>query len=236
MHLTRDGELLLGHAHDVLQTIEAAKSDVRRLGAARRGEVTLGVFADVPRRLVARAVTVFAERRPDVRVAVVEATTDAPLFTQLRQGRIDVAFAYLPPEEGPFAVCELLKVPCALVVPAGGALSRQRDLARLPMIGAKTARYGAPLEAHLRSRLGNLQIVFRCDVADTAQALVAAGVGAAIVPRLAVTADDERVDIVSLGDLVPDLTLGLVWHQARRLPGAVQDLRDAVRQSMSGDE
>jgi DNA-binding transcriptional LysR family regulator len=239
VHLTREGELLRQHANDILATIDAAKRDLDGRGWTRRREVRLGVFSGVPSAVLPSVLTVFAQRRADVKVTAVEATTDRPFFDLLRHGRIDIAFTCLPVKDGPFASCELMRVPWVLVVPRDSELSASptpADLARLPLVGANTARLGSSLEKRLRAEVGELRIAFRSDVPETAQALAAAGVGAAIVPRPAADESDPRTRVVDLGALVPPLRLGLAWHRDRRLSSTVEEFRESARRACSQDE
>jgi DNA-binding transcriptional LysR family regulator len=54
-------------------------------------------------------------------------------------------------------------------------------------------------------------IVFRSDDNSTVQALVAAGVGAAVMPRLTADLDHHRTTLVDVPNLFPPLLLGMVW-------------------------
>jgi DNA-binding transcriptional LysR family regulator len=79
----------------------------------------------------------------------------------------------------------------------------------------------APIESHLRARGIEPRIVFRSDDYGTVEALVATGMGAALVPRLTVTQGDPRVTILPLDDDLPARRVGLVWHRDRhRSPAA----------------
>jgi DNA-binding transcriptional LysR family regulator len=241
VHLTDAGELLLEHAADVLASITAAKSDFARLRDGRRDEVTLGVFSGVPTRILPPTLTAFAARSPDVRVAVIEAPSDESFFGLIRDGTVDLAFTCLPVEDGPFEHCELLRVPWVLVTRADAELARQvaaptaADLSRLALIGANTARIGRSVEERLIGEAGEPRVVFRSDVAETAQALAAAGVGAAIMPRLAADEHDPRTAVIDLGDLFPPLSIGLTWHRNRRLAPAVASFRDLTREVCGGE-
>ena len=55
----------------------------------------------------------------------------------------------------------------------------------------------------------------RSDDSDTVRSLVAAGVGAAIVPRLIVDPGGSLVSL-ALDDLFGERILGLAWHPERR--------------------
>ena len=69
--------------------------------------------------------------------------------------------------------------------------------------------------------------------------MVAAGLGAAVVPRLTVDEEDERVRVVELDD-VPPRTIAVVWHRDRhrgpsarvRRPGAAGLRRARLRSGL----
>ena len=54
------------------------------------------------------------------------------------------------------------------------------------------------------------------------QALVAAGVGVALVPRLTVDPVDESIAVIELGDRVPPRIIGVAWHADRQLTPAAR--------------
>jgi DNA-binding transcriptional LysR family regulator len=70
------------------------------------------------------------------------------------------------------------------------------------------------METHLRNWGVEPNIVFRTEDNGIMQALVAAGVGAALAPRLAVDERDTAVRILML-DGFPRRVLALAWHQDR---------------------
>jgi DNA-binding transcriptional LysR family regulator len=72
------------------------------------------------------------------------------------------------------------------------------------------------LEAGLRP-----EFVFRSDDNGTVQAMVAAGFGVAVVPRLTVNLEDAATVAISLGDVVPPRRIVLVWHRDRYRSPAV---------------
>ncbi len=59
---------------------------------------------------------------------------------------------------------------------------------------------------------------------DTVLHCVAAGLGVAIVPRLALTGTDDLVGL-PIDDVPLTRTLGLVWHPERQLPPVAEALR-----------
>jgi DNA-binding transcriptional LysR family regulator len=233
VRLTEAGELLLAHAGAILGTLGAAQDDLANVETTRVDEVRVGFFPGVATRILPAALVAFGRRRPDVRVVARESGTDTPLYDFLRRGSIDLAFAHLPARDAAFESCELLEVPWALVVPAGSELAEREEpptldeIARLPLIGSSSD--SVPwTESALRERVSDPQIVARFDGAQIVQALAGAGVGAAIVPRLAVH-EDPRTAVVGLEHLLPPARLGLVWLRLRELDPAVQQFRQVAR-------
>ena len=117
---------------------------------------------------------------------------------------------------------ELLRDPYVLAVPADTPLATRetltaRDLEELDLIGSKHCRSLAQLEATIRRPL---TFVFRSDHNQTVQALVASGVGSALVPKLTMDPEDETTELIDLPKLPPRL-IALAWHRDRyRTPAA----------------
>jgi DNA-binding transcriptional LysR family regulator len=238
VYLTESGEVLLGHAYEILASIDSAKSELAATDARSAEEVRIGLFPGAPTRIVAAALPAFGKQYPGVRVSASETVSDAPLFDLLRKGQVDIAVAHLPADPGAFAACELLRVPWVLVVPAGAAIASSAttptlaQIARLPLIGFKSQRLEPWIEPRMRTEV-EPQIVFRCDAAHTAQALIGAGLGAALIPRLAVQEGDPRTTVIELGDLLQSVSIGLVWSRHRTLPTGIVQFRELARQVCS---
>jgi DNA-binding transcriptional LysR family regulator len=73
------------------------------------------------------------------------------------------------------------------------------------------------------------KIVFRSDDNGTVQGLVAAGVGAALVPRLAVDETDDAIRLLDIGERVPPRLLGIAWHRDRLRTRAADAFVDSAK-------
>jgi DNA-binding transcriptional LysR family regulator len=234
--LTPAGEVLLRHADDVLAHVAAAKADLGHLDDERSGTVRVGVVPGVAARFVPPLLSTFAARYPGVGVCVEEWATDVPVLQQVQDGRLDLGFGWLPLEPGPFAHCELLSTPIVLLVPTAHPLARRRppvsvrELARLPLIGSQQSRVGARIEQEQRAAGRSLRVRVRSDCAETTRALVAEGLGVALVPRLAFATGDPRVAFVELAEPLARATVALFWHRDRLLSEAAQELGEVARE------
>jgi molybdate transport repressor ModE-like protein len=228
--LTDAGRIVLTHASAILARAQTADAELQELKSGTAGTLRLGVFPSVGARVVPPLLHRLAERWPRVDIQLVEDASDRKLLDQVEAAELDVSFAMLPLKEGPFEAVELLRDPYVVLVSADSTLAARkrplqpRELADLPLIGFRhTQAYPQGfLEAHGIAT----GVRFRSDDNETVVGLVAAGMGAALVPRL--TVDPARKDVVELaiaGDLPPRL-IALVRHRDRAPTPVARDLID----------
>ncbi len=226
--LTEAGELLLRHAELILAQLQAAETDLRAFAAGDRGSLAVGTYQSVSRQILPPLMRHFSSCYPKVDVTLTESADDADFFPLIERGDLDLAFAIYPLPPGPFEDVELLRDPYVLVVPVTSALALRealptlREIGALQLIGFREQRSVAPIEAHLRARGIEPRIVFRSDDSGTIEALVASGLGAALVPRLTVTQGDPRVAILELDDDLPARRVALIWRRDRHRSPAAQ--------------
>jgi DNA-binding transcriptional LysR family regulator len=234
--MTQAGELLVRHAEVLLARQSAARADLDRLAAGETGSVRIGVPQGIGPRLLRRILGTYRERRPETQVLASEFTTDAPLFELVEQGALDLALATLPLPPGPFEHRRLLRVRWVLAAPARWSLARRGepvqlvDLAERPLVGRHGERSGPPLEAQLAAAGHEPRIVFRTDLDDTVRSLVAAGVGAGLLPSYGVAADDPAIATHTLDTVPLAQSLALLWHRERVLSPAAAELRAVVEE------
>ena len=236
VQLTEAGEVLLGHGRAILARVKAAEADLAALSDGTSGTLRLGIYQSVGIRVLPQLLQRYALAWPDLRVLPKESPTDAGLFDLVESGELELSFADLPVREGPFEWVELMRDPYVLLVAAGSPLAQAKgvsleDVAELPLIGHTTCRVFPRVEAELRTHGIEPNIVFRSDIIGTVQALVAAGVGIAIVPRLAVDPADERTTMIQLDSRMPvqPRTIALFWHRDRRRSPAALGFIDAAQ-------
>ena len=213
---------MLGHGRAIIARVKAAEADLSALTDGSAGTLKLGIYQSVGIRILPQLLQRYAVDWPAVRVLPQESATDAGLFDLVESGELELSFADLPLPEGPFGSVEIMRDPYVLLVPASSPLVERKnvaldDVAELPLIGHQTCRVFPRVEAELRAQGAEPNIVFRSDIIGTVQALVAAGVGIAIVPRLAVDPGDERTRMIQLGADMPvqPRTIALFWHHDR---------------------
>lgn len=200
--LTDAGRALLPHAEAVLDRLAAARSEL-----TGRTTLRIGAFPTAMAALVPRALSTLRASYPRVGVKIVEGRTPQ-LLERLHAGDADVAVVSAPPgqqlEPHRAELHHLLDERLLVALPAGHRLAsrttvRLAELGDEPFIaGSATAEetlLRATLPAGFRPRI---DIV----VADWTGKLgcVAAGLGVALVPALAVRARPQDIDLVRVDD------------------------------------
>jgi molybdate transport repressor ModE-like protein len=221
--LTEAGRLLLTHADAIAARVAAAQADLTALGDGQAGTLRVGVFQSVGQRILPELMRRYLRSWPHVKVTLTESANDEDLLALVERGDLDLTFSDLPLTDGPFESVELLRDPYVLVVAADSPLADRdrlpshREILELDLIGHKHCRTVRRLEANFGRPL---EFVFRSDHNQTVQALVASGVGSALVPRLTMDPEDETTVMIELPKLPPRV-IALAWHRDRyRTPAA----------------
>jgi DNA-binding transcriptional LysR family regulator len=217
--LTEAGRLLLTHAEAIAARVAAAQADLTALGKGEAGALRVGVFQSVGQRILPALMRRFVRQWPKVEITLTESANDVDLLAAVERGELDLTFSDLPLEDGPFEAVELLRDPYVLVVPWDSDIDNPslREIAQMDVIGHKQCRTLPRVEAAFRQPL---DYVFQSDHNQTVQALVAAGVGVALVPRLTMDENDDATRLIELPKIPPRM-LAVAWHRDRyRTPAA----------------
>jgi DNA-binding transcriptional LysR family regulator len=229
--LTEAGRLLLTHAEAIAARVAAAQADLAALGDGEAGRLRVGVFQSVGQRILPELMRRFVGAWPKIDVTLTESADDAGLLSLVERGELDLTFADLPLPDGPFDSTELMRDPFVLVVDAGSPLARRetpptlREIAELDLIGHKHCRAVKQVESAFRRPL---EFVFLSDHNQTLQAMVASGVGSALVPRLTVDAEDETTTLLEL-PRVPPRRISIAWHRDRYRAAAAEGFAEMAQ-------
>jgi DNA-binding transcriptional LysR family regulator len=241
--LTEAGERLREHAATVLGQVSTAEEELRALAGLLTGTVRVGAFLSACTSFVPQALARFVAAHPGVDVQL-EQLEPVPALRRLRAGELDIAVVWEVPgepsvsdEEG-FERMFLADDPYRIVLPPGHRLARRRqvnlaDLARDHFIAPPTEvspGYRAMLE-RLCGEAGFTPEV-RSLVRDVTvgRAIVAAGLGVALITDLAVEEPRPDVAVLPASGLRLARSLYAVWLRGRRVP-AIPAMGDAVAEA-----
>ncbi len=210
--LTAAGQTLIAHAEAILAEIDAAENALAAISGLRGGRLRIGSFATAGATLVPHAIARFRELHPHVELTLSEGEPEQ-IVPRLRAGELDLALLF--EFDGASALDEeytrapLLDDPMYLALPADHPLARRKRL-RLENLREESwvQTTGASACARHVVRCCHAagyepRVSFESDDYQTVQGLVAAGVGVALIPELALTSVREDIEIRALSPAPP---------------------------------
>jgi DNA-binding transcriptional LysR family regulator len=241
--LTAAGQTLIGHAESVLADLDAAEAALAAIAGLRGGRLRMASFPTAGATLMPLAIATFRARHPDVELTLAEGEPEQ-IAPRLRTGEFDLALLFefdsspFDPDggsgqtdgsasDGRLTRVELLQDPLYLALPRTHRLADRRrlrlqDLREEAWIqtaeSSSCARHvvrcchAAGFEPH---------VSFQSDDYQTVQGLVAAGVGVALIPELALSVIREDIVIRALSPRPPARqVIAATAAGARLLPAA----------------
>lgn len=215
--LTAAGRLLAAHGERIAAQLRQAERDLAELTGQVAGPVRIAAFQSAMGPLIAPALRSLAAARPAIQPAVTERYGPAAV-ADLRLGDLDIVLteydaASPPPAEPGLALRRLAFDPYLLVIPADWQVTVRslHDLAGRPWVAGPPdtacdhALRRLAAEADIAIPAGDVCVEF-----PSVLALVAAGRGAAIIPRLALA--QAPVTVCALPPLGGRHIAA--WHQA----------------------
>jgi DNA-binding transcriptional LysR family regulator len=237
------GEVLVRHAEGILARLDAAEEELAAIAGIRGGRLRMASFPTAGATLIPLAVATFRVAHPDVGLSLAEGEPEE-IAPRLRAGEFDLVllFEFQGVSEGLGAGLrrvELLGDPMHLAMPKGHRLARKAKLRLEDLSEEEWVQTSAssPCARHVvRSchAAGFEPIVsFESDDYQTVLGLVAAGVGVALIPQLALSAAREDVIIRELHPSSPVRKVTAATSRgAAALPAAtamIEILRDVAR-------
>ncbi|MHB8659368.1 MAG: LysR family transcriptional regulator [Solirubrobacteraceae bacterium] len=233
---TAAGATLIDHAEAIFAQVQAAEDELAAVLGVRGGRLRVASFPSAGATLMPEAVAVFRERHPDVTLSLAE---DEPeeIAPRMRAGEFDLAllFAFPGTGERPGAglrAVTLLEDPMHVALPAEHPLVGKPKLTLADLRSEDWVQTSASSQCArhvVRSCLAAgfaPRVSFESDDYATVQGLVAAGVGVALIPRLALTRVHPDIRIRALDPLPPTRqVIAATHHGGGVVPAANTMLR-----------
>jgi DNA-binding transcriptional LysR family regulator len=242
VRLTSAGETVFRRAAGMLSERDKLKAELARLHGLETGRLRLGLPTLGSSVLFAPLLATYRKRYPGIDIDLIEHGSRR-LEEALRAGEIEVG-ATLWPSSDEFDWQLVRDEPMMALLPSGHPLCRKgplklKDLVSTPFIFFDRGfALNAIIASACHKRGLNPVEVARSGNPDFIIALVAAGLGVAMLPRLEIVARGKLSIETALVD-ESDLRwrLGLIWRQGASLsPAAVRWLALAKEQSSASQE
>lgn len=189
VELTAAGEVFVAHAREALQAADRAAVEAAAANGCVTGSVTIGLIPTVTAVDLPDALATFHAAHPEVRVRL-RVGESAQFITEIKEGRLDLAFLGLPEDSPPQGVaCRALSDEALVaVLPSRHPLARRRrvrlaELADEEFVDFPRGSSGRAQSDRAFDRLGlHREVAFEAVTADLILGLVRAGLAIGLVP------------------------------------------------------
>jgi DNA-binding transcriptional LysR family regulator len=228
--LTAAGQTLVGHAEGILARLDAAEGALAAIAGLRGGRLRMASFPTAGATLMPWAIATFRSLHPDVELTLAEGEPEQ-IVPRLAAGELDLALLFEFDGETPLREdmtrVELLADPMYLALPREHPLAG-RDTLTLEDLGGEAwvqTSSASPCARHVvrccHAAGFEPHVAFESDDYQTVQGLVAAGVGVALIPELALSVVREDIAIRALSPAPPVReVIAAVPAGARLVPAA----------------
>src|SRR5256714_2245159 len=210
--LTAAGQTLVAHAEGILARLDSAEAALSAIAGLRGGRVRMASFPTAGATLMPVAIAEFRATYPDVELTLVEGEPEE-IVPRLRAGELDLALLFEFEGQTPLAQelsrTELLEDPLYLALPRGHRLAGGARLRLAALAGESWIQpsHASPCARHVvrccHAAGFEPRVSFESDDYHTVQGLVAAGVGVALIPQLALSAVRDDILTRSLSPAPP---------------------------------
>jgi DNA-binding transcriptional LysR family regulator len=234
VELTQIGRDFLPRTRRLLEELQTALTEIRETGKALRGDVAIACVPTVGVRYLPRVIQEYSARYPNNRIKILDHSSygvaDAVLRREAEFG-INVAGAH----DAQLVSVPLLRDRFVLICRDDHPLADHkrvswRQLEPHPLILAGQLSGNRPLlDLALAADLPRLRSYYEVQRSSTALGLVSEGVGAAVVPSLALQREAyPRIRVIRLVDPIVTRSLVLIAPRNAHLSPAAQALYDQL--------
>ena len=235
---TSAGEALLAHADEILARLDAAEAEVAAIAGLRGGQLAMASFPTAGATIVPLAVATFRAAHPEVSLSLAEGEPEE-IAPRLRAGEFDLAllFEFEGVSEGlgsGLRRIDLLQDPMYLALPNEHRLADVPRIRLQDLSGESWVQTSAesPCARHVvRSCHGagfEPSVSFETDDYQTVQGLVAAGVGVALIPQLALSGVRDDITIRALHPRAPVRTVTAATGRAKGVSPAAERMLEVL--------
>lgn len=240
VRLTAFGEAFVARAKDILAAVDEL-GDLARAAGDGLARLRLGVIPTVAPYLLPTVLPYLAKAQPDLDVSVRETVTPR-LIAELQAGRIDAAIVALPLTEPGLTARPILSEGMVLVQPGDIAASTDltaRDLADLRLLLLEEGHcFRDQALAYCNLPTSGLRDGLEGSSLSTLVQMVGAGIGATLIPDMAVPVETRSADVSVSRFAAPGPTraLGLVYRESNPLGPHLDSIADMISHAVTDRE
>ena len=227
IQLTAAGKAFLPRAEALITQAEAAKAIVSDVAQLRGGKLIIAAIPSVSACLLPEVIRSFGKQHGKVGLQLIEDSSER-VAENVESGLADIGFLQLPASKSAFETRTIITEPFVLLVAKSHALAKQKEVALKQLASDSFIFYkGRARDTALETcRKAGFEPRIACESGEleTVRALVAAGLGLAIVPQLAAGNLPKTIQAITIRDPKMQRQIAAVWQKGSVLSPAAQAL------------
>lgn len=234
--LTQAGQKLLPKVKEMIESLAISLDELRREAPNRQETLSVGCLPSVASGRLPEVLHRFQSRNPDVMLRIYD-NSATEISELVRAGTISFGITFVSSHRSDFNIEPLMKDPFTLVCPKDHPLASQSvvswsDLVKEPLIRvSQQTGNRMTIDDELGNRRENFIWRYEVQHVQTAVAMVRAGVALTVIPRLAVSSNDERgLQLVRVRNPSINRQLGIVSLRTVPLTPLADELRKLIVQ------
>jgi LysR family transcriptional regulator, hydrogen peroxide-inducible genes activator len=194
--LTPAGSLFLPYAVSILESAERARQEIREIGGQVRGKILLGALPTIAPYFLPDVICSFRKKYPEVEMIIHEETTQQ-LLRGLEENELDLALISDAPPSPRIEIQKLFSEELFLCLPAFHPLVQRNKVAAADLQHEKFILMqeghclGAQAQQFCNSKGFQPEISCRSAQIGTVLAMVQAGLGISLIPKMALPRPSE---------------------------------------------
>lgn len=221
--LTNAGKVFFHHALRILDEIDSVHRDLQEARDQLSGVLTVGILPTIAPYFLPRVIREFTKACPNVQIVVQEDTT-ARLLGMISACEVDLAILSPPLPDSSVSSIDLFREELVLTLPKSHPFVNKskittKDIEEERFILMKEGHcLGDQVLQFCTRRDFNPSVSCRSAQIETVQALVEAGMGISLIPRMACRSkDSNETELIyrSLEEPLPSRTIVAAWNSQR---------------------
>jgi DNA-binding transcriptional LysR family regulator len=200
--LTPVGEQVLAYAKQMMQLQEEIYKTVNLAKTLQGGQVRITSFRSITTHVLSGVIAQFRQRFPQIGVTILEQWENQHIVNALRQGQADIGIIDHPLDDQ-FDTWELLQDEYVVLLPASFQVKGSKldwdDLRNYPFVMfSEGDQHDEEVFAHCSTFDTSLNVAYWVKADSSIVSMVAQGLGATIIPRLAAEPIPNSIQVFSL--------------------------------------
>lgn len=201
-HLTPVGQRIVRHAREILDRMDDIEREAKLAKGLKGGQIRIATFRSVAAHLLPKVITEFHQRHPEISVSLDEHDDHFAVEQALFESKADIGLTVLPISKG-LEAWEILHDEFIALFPPSFQPAQDvltwEELAAYPLIMPPVDYIMMRrVYDHINGLGYRLNVVYEVETDATTVSLVAQGMGATILPRLAAEPIPAAVQVYSL--------------------------------------